>query len=273
MKFARILAFPVLAWFFFFVLAPLFLIVAVSFAQRGTYGGIDWTFTLANYAKLRSPALGRIVFESLWLATVTAVCCVTLGTLAAWAMATAPAKRRDAWLIAIALPFLTNGLIRVLGLRTLVGAGGPLQWLLTATGVPFDPFAMTANSTLVFYGMVSTYLPFAVLPLYGAFEKFDFTLVEAAQDLGAGPWTTFRRVIVPRLKPAIAGAFLLVFIPCLGEYVIPDLLGGAKTMLLGNLITEQFLKARDWPLGSAVGLALIFSLLAAWLAVRKWRPA
>lgn len=270
MKLARTLALPALAWFLFLLIAPVLLVVLVSFAQRGVYGGIDWTFSFDNYARLWSPSVASIVVESLLLAAGTAFFCTSIGLLAAWGMATAPAQRRDLWLAAIALPFLTNGLIRVLGLKILVGADGPLQWILTALAVPFDPFAMTANSGLVFYGMVSTYLPFAVLPLYGAFEKFDFTLVEAAQDLGAGGGTILRKVVIPNLRQACAGAFLLVFIPCLGEYVIPDLLGGAKTMLLGNLITEQFMKSRDWPFGAAVGVALILSLFLAGLLSRLW---
>ncbi|MBX3033228.1 MAG: ABC transporter permease [Bdellovibrionaceae bacterium] len=262
---------PALAWLCFFILAPLGLVLLISFAQRGIYGGIQWDFGAGNYSRLFSPETLLIVWDSLRLAFFTAVVCVFLGLLSAWAMATASEKRRP-WLLGlIALPFLTNLIIRVYAVKSVVAANGPLPFLLTSLGIEFDPFALTANSWLVAYGMISSYLPFAVLPLYGAFEKFDFTLVEAAQDLGAGPWKIFGKVIVPALRGPILGAFLLVFIPCLGEYVIPDLLGGAKSMLLGNLITDQFLKARDWPFGAAVSVGMMGLLVLTGLLLRVLR--
>lgn len=264
MKVARILALPALTWFLFLLFAPVFLVFAVSFAHRGIYGGLEWSFSFANYGRLFSTSVASIAFETVLLAAATAASCAMLGVFAAWAMAAALPARRDLYLGLIALPFLTNGLIRMLGVKELVGLEGPVQFFLRLFSLPHDPFWMTANPVLVFYGMIASYLPFAVLPLYGAFEKFDFSLVEAAQDLGAGSWSIFRSVVWPNLRTALSGAFLLVFIPCLGEYVVPDVLGGAKTMLLGNLITEQFLKSRDWPFGAAVAVGLIASLVLAW---------
>lgn len=258
------LALPSLAWFALFIFIPLLLVLRLSLAERGTYGGIEWTWSAVNYARLFAPEMVWILAQSVILAGVTATACVILGVLAAWSMSAMPLRRRTRWLALIALPFLTNGLVRVLGVKSLLGMDGPVQVILRGLSIPHDPFWLTANPLLVFYGMIAAYLPFAVLPLYGALEKFDFMLVEAAQDLGAGPWRVLIDVLLPNLRPALAGAFALVFIPCLGEYVIPDLLGGAKTMLLGNLITEQFLRARDWPFGAAVSMVLILPLVALW---------
>ncbi len=256
------LALPTLFWFALFILVPLLIVVLVSFATRGTYGGIEWTWTLENYRNAFSASYLGIFFESLKLASLTTLSCAGLGVLMAWAMSTAPAGQRHFYVCAVALPFLTNLVIRIYALRVFVGYDGPLQTLLTNAGISFDPFVLSQNKILVFYGMVTTYLPFMVLPLYGAFEKFDFSLVEAAQDLGAGSWQILFSVILPNLKKALLSGALLVFIPSLGEYVIPDLLGGAKNMLYGNLITEEFLKARNWPLGSAFSVLLILLLLA-----------
>lgn len=270
MKLRDYLLLPALLWFLVFILAPLLIVVAVSFSTRGTYGGIEWTLTANNYLRAFSETYAGILFESLKLALLTTFICLCLGVLIAWTMATSPASIRSFYVMAIALPFLTNLIIRIYAIRLFVGADGPLQSFLQTLGLSFDPFTFTQNKTLVLYGMVTTYLPFMVLPLYGAFEKFDFHLVEAAQDLGAGTWKILFSVILPNLKKALWNGSLLVFIPALGEYVIPDLLGGAKNMLYGNLITEQFLKSRDWPLGSALSVLMMVILLGLALAM-QWR--
>ncbi|UXR63911.1 ABC transporter permease [Bdellovibrio bacteriovorus] len=262
MKLRDFFLLPAALWFTVFILLPLLIVVIVSFATRGTYGGIEWSWTLQNYSRAFSPTYLGIFLESFQLALVTTVVCLVLGVLISWAMATASPKLRQVYLMAIVLPFLTNLVIRIYAIRMFVGAEGPLQAGLELLGIPFDPYALTQNKVLVLYGMVTTYLPFMVLPLYGAFEKFDFSLVEAAQDLGAGLWKILFSVILPNLKTALWAGALLVFIPSLGEYVIPDLLGGAKNMLYGNLITEQFLKSRDWPFGAALSVLMMVLLLA-----------
>lgn len=270
MKLARWLALPSLAWFLFFILAPMMLILTISLAHRGIYGQIEWHFSiLNNYGSLVSPVILKIFFKTILFAAGTALACVSLGLLAAWAMASAPKMYRDLLLALIVVPFLTNGLIRILGLKTFCSVDGPLDLLLNWLHIPHDPFALSANAYLVAVGMVTSYLPFAVLPLYGAFEKFDFNLIEAAQDLGARHRTVLFHIVLPVLWKPLVGAAFLVFIPCLGEYLIPDLLGGAKTLLLGNLITEKFLKARNWPVGSALAIGLIFCLLLSWVVLNS----
>lgn len=272
MRSRSLLAYPALLWFLFFVAVPLVIVAVVSLATRGTYGGIEWNLSFANYLNAFSWTYLGIFFESLKLAVLTTFSCAALGVLISWAMATAPSSHRHYYVAAVALPFLTNLVIRIYALKVFVGYNGPLQSALTFFGVPFDPFELSQNKFLVFYGMVTTYLPFMVLPLYGAFEKFDFSLVEAAQDLGAGPWRTLSSVILPNLKKALISGAVLVFIPSLGEYVIPDLLGGAKNMLYGNLITEQFLKSRHWPLGSALSVLMILLLVTlAFILYRRGR--
>ncbi|MGZ3774865.1 MAG: ABC transporter permease [Pseudobdellovibrionaceae bacterium] len=269
MKFRDYFLLPSLLWFLVFILAPLLIVFAVSMASRGTYGGIEWSFSLSSYTHVFSETYAGILIESLKLASLTTFLCLVFGVLIAWAMSTARTSHRHFYVMAVALPFLTNLVIRIYAIRLLVGVDGPLQTLLTKLGVAFDPFALTHNKVLVLYGMVMTYLPFMVLPLYGAFEKFDFSLVEAAQDLGAGNWKILFSVILPNLKKALWSGSMLVFIPSLGEYVIPDLLGGAKNMLYGNLITEQFLKSRDWPFGAALSVTLMVILLVFVFVMQK----
>lgn len=258
----RTLALPALCWFLFFVFIPLVIVFGLSLASRETYGGFRWSLIADNHLRAFSISYFGILLSSVKLACLTTVSCAVIGTLMAWAMATAPSSQRHFYVCAVVLPFLTNLIIRIYALRLFVGFEGPLQSTLSFLGVSFDPYVFSQNQYLVFYGMVSTYLPFMVLPLYGAFEKFDFSLVEAAQDLGAGSWKILWTVILPNLKNALLSGSLLVFIPSLGEYTIPDLLGGAKNMLFGNLIAEKFLKARDWPLGAALSIVLILILVA-----------
>ncbi len=267
MKLNRFLLAPVLLWFAFFLAVPLALVVVVSLLSKDAYGALLWAFSGESYLRVFEWVHFRILFESLKLATLTTVICLVIGVLISWAMATATSRWRQVFLLLVTLPFLTNLVIRVYAIRVFVGFEGPLQKSLNLFGIPFDPFSLTQNEPLVLYGMVTTYLPFMVLPLFSAFEKFDFAMVEAAQDLGASTWKILKDVIVPNLKRPMVNGSLLVFIPSLGEYLIPDLLGGAKTMLYGNLITHQFLRARDWPFGAALSVVMMLVLLTCVLMV------
>ena len=254
--------YPPTLWFLFFVVAPLVIVFVISFLTRGLYGGIEWTFTFQNYLRAFNPVYLGILFKSFQLALMTALICLALAYPMAWTMATAAPRLRSLFFLLIAVPFMSNLIIRVYAIKLFVGADGPLQSTLSFWGFAYDSFALSQNHWLVMYGMVTTYLPFMVLPLYSAFEKLDFSLVESAQDLGANDWRVFSLILVPATRRAAFNGFILVFIPCMGEFVIPDLLGGAKNMLIGNLITEQFLKSRDWPFGSALSILLITILLA-----------
>ncbi len=258
----QILGYPAFVWFLFFLGIPLLMVFLLAVLTRGTYGGVEWIFTFDNIQNVFRPIYFSIFLKTIRLALITSVICLIVGYPMAWAIASARPKWRNVFLIALAIPFLTNLIIRVYSIKLFVGMDGPLQMLLSALGIPFDPFALSQNQFLVFYGMVTTYLPFMVFPLYASLEKLDFSLVEAAQDLGCRNWKILLTVIVPNTKAAMVSGCTLVFVPTLGEFVIPDLLGGAKTMLLGNLITEQFLKARNWPLGAALAAVLMLILIA-----------
>lgn len=260
---------PALLWFVFFLTIPLGIVTLISFLSRGTYGGLTWSLNLNHYPRIFDPIYFKIFFQSLKLSLVTSALCFVIGFPVAWAMATARQSTRSLLILAMAIPFLTNLIIRVYAIRIFLGIDGPFQSFLTWLGFEFDPFAFSQNQGLVLYGMVTTYLPFMVFPLYAALEKFDFTLVEAAQDLGASAWRVLYSVLIPNTRVAIASGTTLVFVPCLGEFVIPDLLGGARTMLAGNLITEQFLKARDWPFGAALSVALIAMLVVVPFLIRR----
>jgi spermidine/putrescine transport system permease protein len=264
-----VLGYPPFFWFLFFVVAPLSLVFVLSFLTRGVYGGFDWAFTTQNIQRVFEPVYLNIFLKSLRLSFFTAMACLVLAYPMAWAMATASESTRRIWILVLAVPFMTNLIIRVYAIKLFVGIGGPLQNFLTWAHIPYDPFALTQNPALVMYGMITTYLPFMVFPLYAALERFDFSLVEAAQDLGASQTKILFSVLIPNTSVAAVNGFTLVFIPCLGEFVIPDLLGGAKSMLIGNLITEQFLKSRHWPFGAALSVVLIGLLILIPFALRK----
>jgi spermidine/putrescine transport system permease protein len=253
--------YPILVWLLFFMAAPLALVAGLGFFSRGEYGGVEPVFTLSNFSRALDPIYFHIFLRSIQLSICTALICLILAYPMAWAMASAPQKWRHYLSMGLAIPFMTNLIIRVYAIKLCVGMDGPLQTALTFLHIHFDPYMISQNPVLVFYGMITSYLPFMVFPIYAALEKFDFSLVEAAEDLGASQLSVLLKVIIPNTRVAAVNSFTLVFVPCLGEFVIPDLLGGAKTMLAGNLITEQFLKARDWPFGAALSVGLMGVLL------------
>lgn len=243
---------PAAFWFGFFLVVPLAIVLVTSLARRGTYGGIVAQFSLANYARVLDPIYLSVVARSVGLAVVTTGSCLLIGYPMAFFVARARPKLRWALLILIVTPFWTNFVVRAYAVRSVLHSLEGWGWELLNT------------PTAVWIGMVGSYLPFMVLPLFVALEKFDFTLLEAARDLGATPARAVRAVLLPGTRAGIITGSILVFTPALGEFVIPDILGGARTLLLGNLITDQFLKARDWPFGSALSVLLI-ALIAALL--------
>lgn len=249
-----------ISWYLIFLLGPLFLVFATALASRGTYGGIEWNLTTENFSRAFDPLYFSILVRSLVLAGLTTIACFALGFPIALAMATATSRARSVYVLLLAIPFLTNLVIRICAIKSFMAYEGPFAATLTMLGIPFDPYSLSQNTSLVAFGMISTYLPFMVFPLFAALEKFDFSLVEAAQDLGAHFGSVLKRVLLPIMKGPIVAGCLLVFIPAMGEFLIPDLLGGAKTMLAGNLISEQFLKARDWPFGSSLSVVLMVFL-------------
>ncbi|MBM4124247.1 MAG: ABC transporter permease [Nitrospira sp.] len=252
-----------------FFLLPLALVFAISFASRGTYGGVEWTVSVANYLNVIDPLYLKIVLRSLALALATTVWCLVLGFPLAYYIARLPARWQGVWLLLVMIPFWTNFLVRTYAWMFMLRTEGLLNTALIGLGLIASPMEILYSTTAVLIGLVYGYLPFMVLPLYAAIERLAPSLVEAAWDLYASPWAVFRRVILPLTKPGIVAGCLLVFIPSLGAFITPDLLGGAKTMMVGNLIQHEFLVVRDWPFGSAIAFVLMGLVLIGVMAYVK----
>ena len=242
---------PPTAFLLAFFLVPALIVVVASFREPGEFGGLvplaagAAAFSVEAYRFV----LGDLVYAEIFaasfaVAAVTTAACVALAYPLAWLIARSPRKRRDLLVLLVILPFASNFLVRIYAWIMLLGPANLL----------YTPFAVIA-------GMVYVHLPFMVLPLYTNLEKHDPALLEAAQDLGAGAWTRFWRVTFPLSAPGIWSGSALVFIPVLGMFAVPELLGGTGDVLIGNLIKEQFLDNRDWPLGSALSIGLTLAVL------------
>jgi spermidine/putrescine transport system permease protein len=249
--------FPALVWWGLFVGVPLMLIAAISVASRGIYGGVEWSFTLSAYQYLADPLYLRIYLRSLALAVATTAICLLLGFPLAYYMAGLPPRRQMVWLMLVMIPLWTNFLVRTYAWMFVLRADGLLNTVLMAAGLISSPLEILYTDRAVLIGLVYGYLPFMVLPLYAALERLDRSLIEAARDLYAPGWARFTRIVMPLTKPGIIAGCVLVFIPSLGAYLTPDLLGGARSMMIGNLIQHEYLVVRDWPMGSAASLAVL----------------
>jgi len=253
---------PARVWLLALFLAPLAIICAYSLLTRGVYGGVERPWTLENYRRLIDPLYGAILLRSILLsAAATAICIVLAFPLALFI--SRATRRKSLYLHLVILPFWTSFLVRTYAWMFLLRDTGLVNTTLIGVGFLRQPLPLLYNEGAVLLGLVYGFLPFMVLPLYATLERMDPALFEAAADLGARPWATFFRVIVPLAKPGIWAGAVLVFIPCLGAYLTPDLLGGGKSVMIGNLVQNQFTNARDWPFGSAVSLTLMLLTLAA----------
>lgn len=261
---------PALAWFVFFLMAPLLQVAWMSFQRRGLYGGVENVFQFDNYVRSFQPVYALILTKSLGLALLTGALCTAIALPLAWGLTGLSDRGKKAVLALLAIPFFMNLMARVYALKSFLHAEGPLARVLVMLGWTGDTLQLSQNFPLVLYGLIVTYLPFLLLPVWVQLEKMDPAQMEAALDLGDTPLGGFFRVILPQLRPALASGLLLVIVPVLGEYVIPDLLGGAKTMLAGNLISEQFLKSRDWPFGAALAAELIVLLGLCSVLLIRW---
>jgi spermidine/putrescine transport system permease protein len=242
-------------------LAPLGIVVVYSLLTRGAYGGFSLPWTAESYTRLMDPLYLPILLRSFWIAGASTVLCLLLGFPLALFIARSGA-RRNLYLSMVMLPFWTSFLVRTYAWMFLLRDTGLINSLLIKLGVIHDPLPLLYNDGAVLVGLVYSYLPFMVLPLYGTLERLDGTLLEAAADLGATPWAALTRVVIPLCTPGIRAGSILVFIPCLGAYLTPDLLGGGKSEMIGNLIQNQFTAARDWPFGSAISLVLMGIVMA-----------
>jgi spermidine/putrescine transport system permease protein len=237
---------------------PLLIVLASSLLTRGPYGGVFPPGTLENYRRVFDPLYGAILWRSIWVAGVSTLLCLLLAFPLAFYIARSGA-RKTLLLNLVMLPFWSSFLIRTYAWMFLLRDTGLINSLLAALHLVRAPLPLLFNDGAVILGLVYGYLPFMVLPLYATLERLDPALLEAAADLGARPILAIWRIAVPLARPGILAGSVLVFIPCLGAYITPDLMGGGKTVMLGNLVQNQFTAARDWPFGAA--LALLFMLL------------
>ena len=248
---------------------PLLIVVVYSFLEPGEYSGVVWKFSGEAWFNVLfsrdifddtvglADAHLTILWRSVRLSLLTTLLAFLLGFPTAYFIATRPASQRPMWLFLITIPFWTNLLIRTFAIMEVIRNEGIVNTLLQALGLIDAPIQILYTDTAVTIGMVYVYLPLMVLPLYAAMERLDFRLVEAAYDLYASRWQVLRKVIIPLVKPGIVAGTILVFVPSLGAYVTPRVLGGGKNMMLGNLIELQFGQGRNWPLGAALSMTLL----------------
>ncbi|MBN1149377.1 MAG: ABC transporter permease [Anaerolineales bacterium] len=263
---AWLLLTPAALWLFLFFISPLFIVVAYSFLERGTYGGVIWQFTTQNFQRVFDPLYLSTFTRSLSIAAATTVFCLLLGYPLAYFIATRPPQKRNTFLLALMIPFWTNFLIRTYAWLTLLRTNtGLINVTLTGLGIIEDPLPTFGNSFAIILGLVYGWLPDMVLPIYAALERLDRSLLEAASDLYAPGRRVFSRVIWPLSLPGVVAGCMLVFIPSLGAFVTPAILGGGKTLMIGNIISNQFLAAHDWPFGSALSTLMMSLMLFATL--------
>ncbi|CAN5697390.1 ABC transporter permease [soil metagenome] len=254
---------PAAFWLGIFFLLPLALILAYSFGTSGVYGGITLGFNPGNYLKVFDPLYLEITLRTLVIATLNTLFCLALGYPLAYFITQRGGRWKNILLVLVMVPFWTSLLIRAYAWVVILSGNGLANRALQFLGITDGPINLIFTPQAVLMGMVYSYLPFMILPLYATLEKFDVNLKEAAKDLGASRWHTFWRVTFPLSMPGVIAGSILVFIPSAGEFVIPNLLGGSQTVLLGNLIQQQFLNARDWAFGSALAMMLAVMLIGA----------
>jgi spermidine/putrescine transport system permease protein len=252
-----------------FFLVPLLLVFGVSLASRGMYGGIAWIATWENYQRLLDPLVGTIFLRSFLFAGLTTIVCVGVGFPLAYCMARASRKWQLLLLTLVMIPFWTNFLVRTYAWVLIFRADGILNTLLMRLGLLEEPLSLLFTDVSVFVGLVYGYLPFMVLPLVVAIERISPQLEEAAFDLYASMGAMFRHVLLPLSKPGFIAGGVLVFIPSLGAFITPYLLGGGQKMMLGTLIQQEFLVSRDWPFGSALSFGLMGTVLLLWFLLSR----
>ncbi|MBT2958032.1 spermidine/putrescine ABC transporter permease PotB [Vibrio anguillarum] len=250
----------IVGWLVLFVLIPNVMIIGTSFLTRDEANLIEMTFTLDNYTRLLDPLYAKVLMHSFYMAIVATLLCLVIGYPFAYIVAKMPQKWRPIMLFLVIVPFWTNSLIRTYGLKIVLGTQGILNQALMALDIIDKPLRIMYTETAVMIGLVYILLPFMILPLYAAIEKLDDTYIEAARDLGANKLQTLLKVVLPLTMPGIIGGCLLVLLPALGMFYIADLLGGAKNLLIGNVIKSQVLNARDWPFGAATSIALTLAM-------------
>ncbi len=267
-----ILAAPPMLWLLVFFLAPLAIVWAYSFGENRSLTEIAVTGSFAEYARSVKPLYLGIIGKSVWLAGLTTAICLMVGFPVAVAITFAEARTKAWLLLLVMLPFWTNLLIRTYALMAVLRTEGYINWTLALawnglgsfTHLPaFAPLDLLHNNFAVVFGLVYVQLPFMILPLYATLDRLDRSLIEASLDLGAGHLATFARIVVPLALPGIVSGVIITFIPSLGAYLTPDLLGGTSSQMIANIIERQFKSANDWPFGAALSFLLMYITFAA----------
>ena len=270
-KFQNVVIATIVGWLVLFVFLPNLMIIVTSFLTRDDAHFVAMVFSWDNYARLLDPLYFSVLLHSLNMAVIATVACLVLGYPFAWFLAKLPARVRPLLLFALIVPFWTNSLIRIYGLKIFLSTKGYLNTFLLWLGVIDEPIRIMYTPAAVIIGLVYILLPFMVMPLWSSIEKLDKPLLEAARDLGAGKVQTFIRIIIPLTMPGIIAGCLLVLLPAMGLFYVSDLMGGAKNLLIGNVIKSQFLNIRDWPFGAATSIML--TVIMGLLLLVYWRAS
>ncbi len=261
---------PPLTWLLLFFVLPTLLVFGIAFKPSTIYGGIGEGWTLEIWKGLAQPSYPAMIWRTIWLSVATTVVCLVASAPVAYWLARQDKQMRNWMLLLIIVPFWTNFLIRIFAWKSLLHSEGFLQKTLVSLGLMAPESQLLYNAGAVLLVLIYTYLPFSILPLYAAAEKFDFTLLDAARDLGAGKLKAFWKVFIPGIRTGLATAFVVVFIPALGSYAIPDIVGGPNSEMLGNKIAQKVFVDRNLPAAGAMAsllavvvlLPVIWSLLA-----------
>jgi len=270
----KILALPAFVWLGALFVLPMLMITALSFMKRGTYGQVVYEFTLNNYARMIDPLYIQIFFDTFLVAVLTTAISLVCAYPMAYYISRMDRSAQKIWLLLVMIPFWINFLVRSYAWVIILRSQGVINTFLLSTGLIQEPLPLLYNFGSVMVGMVYTLLPFMVLPIYVSLEQLDRRKLEAAYDLGATPWKTFWHVTLPLTKSGVITGSILVFVSSIGMFVVPDVMGGAKSALMGNVIQNQFLSARDWPFGSALSIVLmLLSMVLIYLYYRAVNAA
>jgi spermidine/putrescine transport system permease protein len=277
-----LLSAPALAILILAASGPLIIVLIYSFLTPGQHGNVVWEFSTDGWVGILwskdifteewmlADAHLAIFWRSLWLSLLTTAFTFLVGFPTAWFIATRPPKERALWLFLITIPFWTNLLIRTYAINEVLRKEGLMNTVLMGLGITDTPLEVLYTQTAIFIGMTYVYLPLMVLPLFAAIDRFDMKLLEAGYDLYASRMQVLRRIILPIVKPGIIAGSILVFVPSLGAYVTPRVLGGGKQMMIGNFIELQFLQGKNWPLGAALSMLLLIIVMVALLVYVRY---
>lgn len=265
------LSIPYAVWSLVFSIAPIIIIAIYSFCSRSPYGKIIYEFTLEHYRNFMEPIYLNVLLRSIILATISTIACLIIAYPMAMIISRSPLKRRNILIMLFVLPLWTNFLLRTYAWMGVLRDNGLINQALIALGIIDQPLKLLYTTGSVAMGMVYNFLPFMVLPIYSVLSKIDESLIEAAKDLGATSSQVFFKVIFPLSLPGVISGVIMVFMPAVSTFVISDLLGGGQTILLGNLIQNQFLGARNWQFGSAISMIMIVLILITMAASSKYK--